>query len=39
MDNDEYVNYFMKAADKSGASPTYLASRVRQEKGANGSTG
>ncbi len=40
MDSDEYLNYFMKAAEKSGASPTYLASRVRQEKkGASGSTG
>lgn len=39
MDSDEYLNYFMKAAEKSGASPTYLVSRVRQEKGASGSTG
>ncbi len=39
MNTNEYLNYFMKAAEKSGASPTYLASRVKQEKGANGSTG
>ena len=39
LNTEEYLNYFMKAAENYNVSPVYLASKVRQEKGVNGGTG
>lgn len=39
LNTNEYLNYFMEAAEAYNVSPVYLASRVRQEKGVNGGIG